>query len=282
MDANNDQSANSVSSERSSSSEPPKERPNNSLPIIHCYPRDQAEQVLKIGYWKSFLSKQEILPEEIVHLVEPPAALYEKVYNHLAATSIMHPFPSSLNGTINLSPFVLNLLCPIVVEINEQFKSCDLEVDSDCVLPRNNHSFLPNQFGNVNFVNQNSKGGQLTRLVVVESHILDSEALQLCMLCLLRAYKMNGDKLPLYGFCSSAIDWNVIKYDGNKFRMLFKRTVMIPRMHERVERMNDDGLLEKGEYEYKQYWLDEGYSKMVAIIYSCLNDQMTRVGEPKS
>lgn len=270
MDANNDQSTvvdcyNSLSSKRSN------------------YPRDPAEKVLKIANFQDYLKNQEIIPEEFVDLIKPPAYVYDLVYQGLAVASGSNDFPSSMNKKSKLNRFVRAVLQPIVGLINRQFPGWNLQVHDDSVLPKNADSCIPlDSIGKMDYVIQYSKRVTTrvtTRLMVVEtkSGNIDVEAYQQCMIHLLAAYELNKDKLPLYGFCSNAIDWNVIKYDGNKFRMLFKRTVMIPRMEVLADRISDDD--GPWVYKYKQYWLDGGYPKMIDIIYSCLKGQMTRVQE---
>lgn len=283
MDSNkDDQSANSL--KRSSSSMGlPSEQSKNSLPFCDS-PKDLVEKVLKTGDFRLFIQDQEILPEGIVDLAEPPAALYDKVYDDIATIMARHQFPSSLHSKLNFTLFVLAVLGPIVDQIRKEFKvgADKLAVECNSVLPKTNSesSFLADSSRKIGIVVPHLYCGMLTRLVVVDvkSNIVE-EAYEQCMHCLLRVYQLNNDRLPLYGFCTNAIDWNVIKYDGQKFSMLFKSTGMFPGMDKRVEGMNDDGQPEKSEYEHKQYWLDKGYAKMVDIIYFCLKNQLTRINE---
>lgn len=85
-------------------------------------PKDLVDKVLKTDDFRLFIHDQVILPERIVDLVEPPAALYDRVYNGLADTLKIRLFPSSMVNQSNLGPFELAVLCPIVIEIKEQFK----------------------------------------------------------------------------------------------------------------------------------------------------------------
>lgn len=177
---------------------------------------------------------------------------------------------------------MLAFLGPIVDRIREEFNvgADQLVVECDSyLLKKVDPSFLEDSFGKMDMVVQYHNSIQLTHLVVVESKTIDADSYQHLMLNLLRAYDLNDEKLPLYGFCTNAVDWNVIKYDGQEFSMLFKRTVMFPQMDKRDERLNDLGQTEKNDFKYRQYWLDKGYSEMVGIIYSCLRVQMTNAKE---
>ena len=152
------------------------------------------------------------------------------------------------------------------VKIDQRIEAGDLVLDADWRLDANEESIF--------FVLQYQNGYQQARIIVELKKEGVDQAVQQCMLYMLRSFELNNDQLPVYGFCTDGCEWNIIRYNGKEFKILFKRIVVFPGMDILVQKPDGNGKMVEVE-EHKDFWL-KNHSSMVGLVYTCLTSQVIR------
>ena len=263
---------------------------NGGIAFNKDYPIEKAEKVLRIRSIQQFIKGQIYEADDFVTMLKMPPNLAEKVFMELASQLSVHRFPSALREScVNL--FLNGFLGPIVIQVISEVGE-ELFVDSDVLIdPDSSMEYPENSSGWADFVMQyqGKLNLEITHLVIIElkEGSIDIAYIQ-CMLYMLRAFELkypneqaqsqpnenSSNKKPerlIYGLCTNGVHMNAISYDGQKFKMLFQRIILIPGMDKEEKRTveRDGKPVEELYYKHKDLWI-ERHSEMVQIVYSCL------------
>ena len=208
----------------------------------------------------------------------------------------VHAYPNAFQFERSIYPYVNAFLEPIVYQVMRE---------EGAVLMIKNEEKLSEKIDSANLLLENSTGqvdliiqyldelnSKQTHLIVVETNgSIDVACLQ-GMLYTLRVFELNASERRteqdakkadhlIYCICTDGVRMNIISYDGTKFEILDKRTVMFAEMGRKEirEETNEAGeKVEKEIYIYKDAWVAQ-YSEMVSIVYSCLRCAVKKVKE---
>lgn len=254
------------------------------------YPKDLAEKVLKINF-DQFLKRQIFDAKKFVDVRQPPPEIFDKVFAGLVKLLRVHYYPHGLLTEGSIYPYTTAFLTPIIHQVMREegavLKIKIEEIDSANLL-------LENSTGQVDLIIQylDELNSKQTHLIVVETNgSIDVACLQ-GMLYMLRAFELNASERRteqdakkadhlIYCICTDGVRMNIISYDGTKFEILDKRTVMFAEMGRKEirEETNEAGeKVEKEIYTYKDAWIAQ-FSEMVSIVYSCLRCAVKKVKE---
>lgn len=199
------------------------------------------------------LQKQQLGPENVIQLIQPPNELYKDVYERLKAILRTHSYPHGLSSESNKTTYVDTLLFTIVDYVNRELtmnpkilliKEYDVRMvyDSDILLGKLDYAIVELS---------NRKKQACLLIVECKKENVDA-AVKQCLLALKQIY---SDR-PVYGCCTTAEDWNFIMFNGEDFRIIHKKNVIFPHMDEH------EGL-----------WM-KNCTFIIQIIYSCLIEQL--------
>ncbi|XP_037045975.1 uncharacterized protein LOC119081310 [Bradysia coprophila] len=199
------------------------------------------------------LQKQQLGPENVIQLIEPPNELYKDVYERLKVILRTHSYPHGLSSESNKTTYVDTLLFTIVDHVNRDLethpkillvKEYDIKMvyDGDVLLGRLDYAIV-----------QLSSRKEQACLLIVECKKENVDvAVKQCLLALKHIYSGR----PVYGCCTTAEDWNFIMFNGDDFKIIHKRNVIFPHMDE-----------------HEDLWM-KNCTLVIQIIYSCLIEQL--------
>lgn len=200
------------------------------------------------------LQRQQLGPENVIQLIEPPKELYKDVYERLKVILRTHSYPHGLSSESNKTTYVDTLLFPIVDYVNRELetnskillvKEYDVRMDynGDVLLGRLDYAVVP----------LSSRKKQACLLIVEKENV--DMAVKQCLLALKHIYSGR----PVYGCCTTAEDWNFIMFNGDDFRIMHKRNVIFPCMDK-----------------HEVLWM-KSCTLIIQIIYSCLIEQLRQL-----
>lgn len=199
------------------------------------------------------LQKQQLGPENVIQLIQPPNELYKDVYERLMAILRTQSYPHGLSSESNKTTYVNALLFTIVDHVNRELAmnpkillvneyEVRMDYDNDILLGRLDYAIV-----------ELSNRKKPPCLLIVECKMENVDAaVKQCLLGLKHIY---SDR-PVYGCCTTAEDWNFIMFNGEDFRIIHKRNVIFPHMDE-----------------HKSLWM-KNCTFIIQIIYSCLMEQL--------
>lgn len=202
------------------------------------------------------LQRQQLGPENVIQLIEPPKELYKDVYERLKAILRTHSYPHGLSPESNKTTYVDTLLFTIVDYVNRELetnskillvKEYDVRMDynGDVLLARLDYAVVP----------LSSRKKQACLLIVECKKENVDMAVKQCLLALKHIYSGR----PVYGCCTTAEDWNFIMFSGDDFRIMHKKNVIFPCMDK-----------------HEVLWM-KSCTLIIQIIYSCLIEQLRQL-----
>lgn len=249
--------------------------------------KKQAEVYLNIDYDRLF-NRQEIEADALIDRIEPPSTLYDAVFNSQAEGLSNGIFPDGTKDEAKKSNFINRTLAPILCQIRKEFKIAieDLHISFQNELnPVVDSAFLEDSKGRLDFVvHRKDSNRRLAHLVILEVKIgdIDTAVIQ-ATLDMVRVAEHNDDQLPVYCICTNAIEYSLLKYDpaapkedNGQFKMMFRRTGMLPGLHETTTVIKSGK--KKKIHTRKQEWMRR-CRYVVKVIYSCLHYQVRKQEE---
>ena len=201
-------------------------------------PQEQAERILGFQF-VPFYYQQEHLDQFITE--KAPDSLKKEIFNRLIQCIRSEGYPevslSPLNEAV-VTDFVGNILQPMVAHFYCSRTRKDIELTRETQIISRDEG----EDENMEFVVMHSIDVDNVRYVIVieaKRGELGNGLTQL-LLALKSAFGINNDQKKVYGFLTTAIDWQLITYDGQTWKLSRTSTLLFGNMDQQENRWSKD------------------------------------------
>jgi len=214
-------------------------------------PQEQAERILGFKF-VPFYYQQEPLDQFITE--KAPDWLKKKIFNRLVDCIRSEGYPEASLSPLNeavVTDYVGHILQPMVAHFYCSRTRKDIQLTRETQIISRDEE----EDENMEFVVMHSIDVDNVRYVnVIEAKrgALGDGLTQL-LLALKSAFGINNDQKKVYGFLTTAIDWQLITYDGQTWKLSESSTLLFGNMDQQENR-----------------WFKD-YTKILDMIYSILS-----------
>ena len=214
-------------------------------------PQEQAERILGFKF-VPFYYQQEPLDQFITE--KAPDSLKKKIFNRLVDCIRSEGYPEASLSPLNeavVTDYVGNILQPMVAHFYCSRTRKDIELTRETQIISRDEE----EDENMEFVVMHSIDVDNVRYVnVIEAKrgALGDGLTQL-LLALKSAFGINNDQKKVYGFVTTAIQWQLITYDGQTWKLSESSPLLFGNMDQQENR-----------------WFKD-YTKILDMIYSILS-----------
>jgi len=180
-------------------------------------PQKQAERILGFKF-VPFYYQQEPLDQFITE--KAPDSLKKNIFNQLVECIESEGYPEASLSPLNeavVTDYVGHILPPMVAHFNRSRTRKDIELTRETQIISRDEEVG----GNMEFVVMHSIDDDNDRYVIVieaKRGALGKGLTQL-LLALKSAFGINNDQKKVYGFLTTAIQWQLITYDGQTWKL---------------------------------------------------------------
>ena len=180
-------------------------------------PQKQAERILGFKF-VPFYYQQKPLDQFITE--KAPDSLKKKIFNRLVDCIRSEGYPEASLSPLNeavVTDYVGHILPPMVAHFNRSRTRKDIELTRETQIISRDEEVG----GNMEFVVMHSIDDDNDRYVIVieaKRGALGKGLTQL-LLALKSAFGINNDQKKVYGFLTTAIQWQLITYDGQTWKL---------------------------------------------------------------
>ena len=214
-------------------------------------PQKQAERILGFKF-VPFYYQQKPLDQFITE--KAPDSLKKKIFNRLVDSIRSEGYPEASLSPLNeavVTDFVGNILQPMVAHFYCSRTRKDIELTRETQIISRDEEVG----GNMEFVVMHSIDDDNDRYVIVieaKRGALGKGLTQL-LLALKSAFGINNGQKKVYGFVTTAIQWQLITYDGQTWKLSESSPLLFGNMDQQENR-----------------WFKD-YTKILDMIYSILS-----------
>ena len=197
----------------------------------------QGEAELILGFeFRKFYRSQLPLEQFITKTV--PEQLKKKVFERLMDCMDSEGFPEASIAPMNES--VVTDYVGLILQVLVAYYNRTMHRDDDLILSREKQIISKDEQvgGNMEFVIMQKISVMNTRYVLVVEAKRDSlgKGLVQLLLALKSMWEINNDQKLVYGFVTTAINWQLVTYDGQTWKLSETSTVLFGNMEQQEDR----------------------------------------------